>query len=243
MAALSSRATHGLDLARRRARRRKKSAGAAVFIVAVTLGVLAVMGVYALSATSNEVRSAGQVREAMQAQRVAEFAVMAAGETLSPAVGGALIQKARNPDPTNGRSTNCKSSKPPSTDDKFRDAEACVLLTEEQMKTISGSVNRMIGPAAPSVPSCGSTNDCPFFFGDSTAAPGSLGPVVNRPFLRVEITNPVDVPPPPGMSLDNRWTFTQVTATVYVDMKPNKTDPASTSMLARGRLTVGPYAR
>jgi Tfp pilus assembly protein PilX len=234
-------ATSTLLLARRRARLRRRSAGAAVFIVAVTLGVLAVMGVYALTATANEVRSAGHVREAMQGQRAAEFAMMATAETYSSIIGGVLIKKSRNPDTVNGRSTNCRSSRPPSTDLRFVDSEACLYLTEEQMGTVAKSVNSMKQPTTV-IAGCTTPADCNFFWGQG-ATPGSFGPVVNRPFLHVEVSNPIDVPPPPGMSLDGSWTFTQVTATVYVDMKQNKTDPASTTTLARGRMTVGPYAR
>lgn len=236
------RAPTTLRFALRRARLRRDSGGAVVFVVAVTLGVLAVMGVYALSATASEVRSAGHVREAMQGQRAAEFAMMATAETYSAAMGGALIKKSRNYDAANGRSTNCRSSKPPTMDQKFRDAEACLYLTEEQMKLMAGSLNAMNTIPTP-IAGCTNAADCPFFWGDSTAVPGSFGPTVNRPFLHVEVTNPVDVPPPPGMSLDGSWTFTQVTATIYVDMKPTKADAASTTTLARGRLTVGPYAR
>ncbi|CAN5917725.1 hypothetical protein BH11MYX4_BH11MYX4_13540 [soil metagenome] len=48
-----------------RARARRRNAGAVMFIVAVTLGLLAVMGVYGLSATSADIRSAGHMREAL----------------------------------------------------------------------------------------------------------------------------------------------------------------------------------
>lgn len=236
-------ATAALVLARRRARLRRKSAGAAVFIVAVTLGVLAVMGVYALTATANEIRSAGHVREAMQGQRAAEFAMMATAETYSAAIGGVLIKKSRSYDTVNGRSTNCRSSKnPPTSAKEFQDAEACLYLTEQQMGTIAASINKMVPPTQAV---CSTPADCTFFWGDSATSPGSFGPfpLANRPFLHVEVTNPIDVPPPPGMSLDGSWTFTQVTATVYVDMKATRNVPASTTTLARGRITVGPYAR
>lgn len=220
--------------ARRRARLRRTSGGAAIFIVAVTLGVLAAMGVYALSATTNEIKAAGHLREGMHGQRTAEFAVMAAAETLTPAVAGALIAKSRSYDSANGRDVDCRSSKKATTDQKYRDAEACIRLTEEQMKTIAAQINPMVAPAT------ALCANCPFFWGGPT---GSFGPSANKPFLRVEITNPIDVPPPPGMGLDGSWTFTQVTATVYVEMKTAQNVPADTMVVARGRLTAGPYAR
>jgi hypothetical protein len=60
-------------------------------------------------------------------------------------------------------------------------------------------------------------------------------------FIRVEVTNPVDVPPPPGSGLDGRYVFTQLTATVYSDFKGTFKAPADTTSIARGRITVGPY--
>ena len=58
--------------ARARARARRRSAGAAMFIVAVTLGLLAAMGVYGLSATAYDIRAAGHGRAAAQVQHTAE---------------------------------------------------------------------------------------------------------------------------------------------------------------------------
>ena len=58
-----------------RARARRQSEGAVMFIVAVTLGLLAAMGVYGLTATQADIKSAGHMREALQAQRAGEHAL------------------------------------------------------------------------------------------------------------------------------------------------------------------------
>src|SRR4051812_10073630 len=67
-----------------RARARHESAGAAMFIVAVTLGLLAAVGVYGLSATAMDVRAAGHMRESAQAQSAAEHALLLTAESFTP---------------------------------------------------------------------------------------------------------------------------------------------------------------
>jgi hypothetical protein len=62
-------------LARRRFARRKGEAGAAMFIVAMTLAVLGSVGVYALAAASNEVRTSGNERQNTQTHYLAEYGV------------------------------------------------------------------------------------------------------------------------------------------------------------------------
>ena len=55
----------------RKAARRRTQRGAALFVVAVTLALLAAMGVYGLTATALDVRAAGHSREAMTGQNMA----------------------------------------------------------------------------------------------------------------------------------------------------------------------------
>lgn len=231
-----------LALARKRARLRKQSAGAAMFIVAVTLGMLATMGAYALASASNDVRAAGHVRESMQGQRTAELAMMATAEAFAAVSAGPLVHKARNTrvGDLTARSMDCKSSKPPTTLEEFRDAEACVKLTPEQLSNIALAVNKFNNPTTP-VAGCTTPANCALFEGGPT---GSFGPINTRPDVTIEVTNPIDIPPPPGMGLDNgtgaRMTYVQLTATVYAKMAPSKNDPASTVSMGRGRMTVGP---
>jgi hypothetical protein len=61
--------------------------------------------------------------------------------------------------------------------------------------------------------------------------------------VQVEISNPVDIPPPPGMGYDAATQrFTQVTATIYVNVRSTDvpSSPAQSVVAGRGRLTVGP---
>jgi hypothetical protein len=54
-----------------------------MFIVAMTLGVIAAMGVYALQIASTEVKTAGFVRQQLQTQYLSEFGVGAAAQALA----------------------------------------------------------------------------------------------------------------------------------------------------------------
>jgi len=74
-----------------RSRARRDSGGAVMFIVVVTLGLLAAMGVYGLSAAQADVRAAGHMREALQAQKAGEHALTMAAETLNPENAGPLV--------------------------------------------------------------------------------------------------------------------------------------------------------
>ena len=215
-----------------RARARRDSAGAAMFIVAVTLGLLAAMGVYGLSATAVDVRSAGHLREAAQAQSAAEHALMLTADSFTPGTAGEIIRAMQSGQTGGGidvQATRCTTSNPynVATNPEYRAAQACLSWSVREMANISRSVNQWQLD--------GTTN--------STFTPESFGQVPNQPFVRVEVTNPVDIPPPPGTGLNDRYTFTQVTVTTFIDMKPSLTAPTQSMASGRGRLTVGPYFR
>src|SRR5262249_41041231 len=72
-----------LALAKRRAARRRTEDGAAMFVVAMTIAVLASVGVYALAAASTEVKMSGNERQSTQTHYLAEFGVLAAAQFAS----------------------------------------------------------------------------------------------------------------------------------------------------------------
>ncbi len=203
-------------LALRRARARRQNAGAVMFIVVVTLGLLAVMGVYGLSATSADVKASGHLREALQAQKAGESVLTATAETLNPLSVGPLIAQMS----AAGRTANCKTAAlfaagvtpvPP--------AAACLRLTEPGMRAASAASN-VWGP--------------PLF------GPDSFGAVSSTPNkFSVELSDPFDVQRP---GFDATMRFTQVTATVFVDVRStvDLTAPSQSIVSGRGRLTVGP---
>jgi hypothetical protein len=209
-----------------------------MFIVAVTLGLLAAMGVYGLTATAVDVRSAGHLRESAQAASAAEHALILTAESFTPGTTGEIVkamQAGRTAAGTDIQATHCTTSNPfnSATNPEFRAAQACLSWSVAEMTAIAKGVNAW---------TLDSTTN-------STFTPESFGQVPNWPYMRVEITNPVDIPPPPGTGLNDRFTFTQVTVTTFVDMK-NATDaataatvPAESVAQGRGRLTVGPYFR
>ena len=191
-----------------------------MFIVVVTLGLLAAMGVYGLTATQADLKAAGHMREAVQAQRAGEHGLMMTAETFNPASSKALVEAMSGAK----RTTNCKTAMtyggplspvPP--------AAACLRLNESEMKIVGSTVNAW------------------------TAVPGfaadSFGAVNAAPAVEVEISNPVDIPPPAGSGYDPATQrFTQVTATVFVNVRStvNPSTPAQSVVAGRGRMTVGP---
>jgi hypothetical protein len=191
-----------------------------MFIVVVTLGLLAAMGVYGLTAAQSDIKSAGHLREALQAQRAGEHALTMTAETFNPASAKALVESMSGAK----RTQNCRTATtyggplvpvPP--------AAACLRLTEAEMKVIGNTVN--VWTAVP-----GFSSD-------------SFGAVNASPTVEVEVSNPIDIPPPAGSGYDPATQrFTQVTATVFVNVRstvdPNT--PALSVVAGRGRLTVGP---
>lgn len=206
-------------LARRRSRARRDSAGAAMFIVAITLGLLAAMGLYGLSATAADIRAAGHLREATQGQSAGEHGLMSTAELLNPTTAAFLVsQMTAGAGPNSGQdTTGCRTANPFTGITQYRDAEACLRLDLPKMQTIANANGTNLWPGTP-------------------FSPTSFGPgAVNLPYTKVELTNPVDV-----LSPDGKSTFKRVTVTVFVEMKPGAALPAETVVAGRGSLTVGP---
>jgi Tfp pilus assembly protein PilX len=221
-----------------RARARRRSGGAAMFVVAVTLGLLAAMGVYGLSATAMDVRAAGHFRESAQAQSAAEHAIMLTAETFTPGTAGEIVRTMQGG--TTGASPiqtkTCKTAKPYTGNADYRAAEACLSLSMSELIALNAGVNSWVGTD----PTYG-TFSPPGSGGAQPNISPSFGAIPDHAFLRVEVTNPVDIPPPPGTGLSPRYTYTQVTATVFIDMKQTLNTTSDTVAQGRGRLSVGPY--
>ena len=207
------------SLARRRARARRLDAGAVMFIVVVTLGLLAAMGVYGLSAASADVKAAGHMREALQAQKATEHALTMTAETLNPKAVGPIVAQMSV---LGGRTANCKTAGPlPGGATSVPAGAACLRLTETGMRNAAGLVTPW--------------NAVPAF------APDSFGAVTSTPNVSVELSNPFDVRRP---GFDPTMRFTQVTVTVFVDVRSTLAPaaPAQAIVSGRGRLTVGPIS-
>lgn len=217
------------NLALRRSRRRHESAGAAMFVVAVTLGLLAAMGVYGLAATAQDVRAAGHVREATQAQHAAEAAIVMASQTLNSGNAANTINTMMSENSANSaRATNCKSAKPFSAagyDQSLgRIAEACFVISPNEMKVLSpnNTWSTVTGQIS------GFTAE-------------SFGEVPVKPYVSIELTNPVTWQAPGYGGNGTPQQFLQVRATVYSEMKNAVGDVPQSVSVGRGRLVIGPF--
>lgn len=235
------------SLALRRAHRRRKEAGAALFVVAVTLALLAAMGVYGLNATALDVRAAGNNREAMAGQNVAQHSMLLTAETLSPSKAQGIINGMYGPNAT----TDCKTARKSAAlgaSSQYNNAEACTRLTPQRLQLLAaGAVSTSadcpalpgavgFGPGAAS----GYQFQCDSFGKDTTGTPLPLAPNV-----QIEVTNPVAVSMPGFQSSDmnnQQKQFAALTVTVFTEMKdPNvPNEPPKMAVLGRGRIIVGP---
>ena len=216
----------------RRARARRDSAGAAMFVVAVTLGLLAAMGVYGLAATASDIRASGHAREAAQAQHAAEAAVIMTAQALGPGTAGYVVRQMQlEYTGIQARSTSCKSAKPysvtASQQASSRVAEACMVLSPGELQVLSPNKTWENLVGGQNVPFTGK----------------SLGDVPLKPYIRVELTNPIDWTAPAGYQVNGGQApiFTQIRATIYTEIKPGLNEPAQILATGRGRLVVGPY--
>lgn len=213
----------------RRFRRRRGERGAALFVVAVTLALLAAMGVYGLTATSLDVRAAGHSREAMSGQNVAVHGFMLTAETFSPGAAQGIVNAmyAGTSGPLK-QSTNCRTAKPYTGLREFCDPEACVSMTPTELQNIAKSINTTVIPGLP--------------FQADSFGPG----YPYKPEVRIEVTSPVMMPAPPGFQgpdANNPKMFVEATVTVFSEMKVAPTAAPEINVIGRGRLVVGPMTK
>jgi hypothetical protein len=74
---------HTLHLAKTRAAQRRNQGGAVMFLVTMTLAVLASVGIYALAAATSEVTASGSERQATQTHYLAEYGTVASTQMMS----------------------------------------------------------------------------------------------------------------------------------------------------------------
>ena len=115
---------NALALAKRRAALRRRDEGAVMFIVAMTLAVLASVGVYALAAAATEVRTSGNERQNTQTHYLAEYGVLGAAREMA---GSRALFTVKLMKSTTYRDTNCVSLQGVPTDAPPA-ALACVRL-------------------------------------------------------------------------------------------------------------------
>lgn len=219
-----------LALAKRNVRARRRERGAVMFIVAMTLAVLAAMGIYALRSASMEVRASGFSRQSAQAHYLSEYGVVAAAETINADTAdlhlGLMINSAR-------RDTNCISL--PNVD-----------LSDPNVSLTAKACRRM-----------GASEIAQQFLASSQQAfpaTNPFGPFALTGDFFVEITDPFQQQPPEGFGLDLGMCFTSMTVAAFgiaqplgpggADAGPGVAYYSNVGLeLARSRITAGPIRR
>jgi hypothetical protein len=82
---------------KRNARRRRASGGAVIFIVAMTLAVLASLGLYALQSASTEVKTSGYTRQNAQSHYLSEYGTLTGVNAMSGTTGQLYLGLMQSP--------------------------------------------------------------------------------------------------------------------------------------------------
>jgi hypothetical protein len=184
---------NALVLAKVRSSRRCREGGAAMFIVAMTIAVLASVGMYALAAASNELRTSGNERQNTQTHYLATYGVLGTShELIATRAQFYMGLMLSNPDSPCVSLPNVPSTADPLT-------KACRRL---------GSAELGQAWANPiTVPYTGNAPYAPL------TAPGSFGATPMSGDFFVELTDPVELSPPARYATDLHFCFVQLTAT------------------------------
>ena len=153
--------------AKLQARRRRRSGGAIMFIVAMTLAVLASLGLYALQSASVEVKTSGYVRESAQSHYLSEYGALAGVNAMTGTTGQLYLGMMQN---TTTWDTQCWSLKG----------------VDPSASNLTKSCRRM---GSSEIGSAWGTSVKPVVAASPTAA-GSLGPYAWTGDFFVEITDP-----------------------------------------------------
>jgi hypothetical protein len=209
-----------LALARNRTRARRGEGGAVLFIVAMTLAVLASVGVYALAAAATEVKTSGNERQNTQTHYLAEYGIVGASHEVSATKAQWYLQQMQaTPD-------LCPLSLPgvPTTADIM--VRACWRIGSAEMSktwlTSTTPVTVKYNGAAPL---------------SATDPPGSFGAVPMTGDFFVELTEPSQATAPARYGLDLHFCFIDVTATasgITTPVLAGASDPTTSGFAGEG---------
>jgi hypothetical protein len=217
------------SLAKARSSRRHTEAGAVMFIVAMTTTVLASVGMYALIAASNEVRTSGNERQNTQTHYLSEYGVL--GITHEMVSGkaqfylGLMLSQPDNP---------CVSLPGvPST---------AGAVTKACRRLGSAELGQQWTP--PLFVPFGNGSTTPAY--QAGIAPGSFGPIPMSGDFFVELTEPTQAQAPPRYSTDLHFCFIEMTATSsgitqpIIPAQPTGTYANEGIEVQRARIIAGP---
>lgn len=201
----AGRALHASPSAKRRSSRRARSAGAAMFVVAMCVTVLASIGIYALAAAANEISTSGNERQNTQTHYLADYGVQATAH----AVAGSTAQLYFNimtipaASPSGGAATlpSCASVPIPSGVTPPQASLACALLRSADLAKSWTQTQATLNYAGPA----------PYANG---IQPGSFGLTPLAGDFLVELTDPEKAPALVGFDQNSSLCVIQFTATV-----------------------------
>jgi Tfp pilus assembly protein PilX len=200
-----------LEQHKRSALRRKRDEGAVIFIVATTLALLAGMGVYALTSTTAEVRTAGYQRQATQAHYITDLATVAAVEVFSPENASYIDNQMK----VSTSAKPCLSGPQVGLNSGVSEiAKRCAKLHPDYVTQSLGApalVNQTI-----------------------------QGTEIRGDFWS-EVTEPISNGMQAGFDLSNGKCFTRYTVTTYVTTSNNTTAVPLGRETSRARVVVGPF--
>lgn len=220
-----------LLLAKSRASRRRGSSGAAMFVVAMTMAVLVSVGVYALAASANETRTAGNERQSTQTHYLADYGIVGAAHELNSTRAQFLLGQMMN---ATYRDTLCVSlPTPPTNYQTYPQMLACKRLGSAELgSTWTGAITM---PYAATTPYAATVN------------PGSLGPVPMTADFFVELTEPTQANAPAKYALDLQFCFIEMTVSSTGLTYPVLTGSSATDQfgtegteMERARVLAGP---
>ncbi|HQY64690.1 MAG TPA: hypothetical protein PK141_25005, partial [Polyangiaceae bacterium] len=196
---------------------RKAQRGAVVFIVAMTLALLALMGVYAISSSATEVRSAGYVRQATQAHYLSEYALGAVVNHITAQNADYMVNTlllAKTTPTTDWLSVPTYTTATPI-------ARACMRFSQAEFEN-TWQGRPML----------------------TEYSLGQRGNTTMQGTVFAELTNPALTQPPPGFDQALGLNFARVTITTGGSVQAGGFDPTRlenrTLEMGRARIIVGP---
>jgi hypothetical protein len=210
-----------------------------MFIVAMTMGVIGAMGLYALNMASAEVKTSGFVRQQLQTQYLSQFGTQAAAQALGGLNTQVYYSLVTSPTPDTG----CLSLEAvylTAAGAAAPTAATCLSKTNSQSCGCHRAASAELGSQMNSVLTGVNGPISQWGHGGSAAANrGSLGlPLLDEFF--VEVTDPNPRQPPAGYATNtqNPLCFVQFTVSSF-GVTPYGTPPAPPTIPYTGRLSEG----
>ncbi len=196
-----------LSTAKRRALRRRQSAGAAMFVVAMTMAVLVSVGVYALAATANETRTSGNERQSTQTHYLADYGIVGAAHEVTSSRAQFFLTQMMSPTYRDSLCTslpNLASAPAPfSGYAAYPQMLACKRMGSAELgMTWTPPALAIAGGLVPYTGTAAYTK---------ADAPGSLGPVPMTADFYVELTEPTQANAPAQYALNLSFCFIEMT--------------------------------